>query len=430
MFPRNLTITLLCVWVPLAGQARGSEPVTLSRAQRLALSRHPTAANIKERVIQARVLTRRAWASLLPSLSANAAIRRNSMAIDLKLPRPGEPDGTSTTTPPEIDWLQVPFQDLWSKSFGFTASMVLLKAAAYPGLRGAYTNLELQHKRGRYDRNELAHAVAVVFYQVRSAEELVRAAQEDLDSARRFLREARVRRDVGQATRIDQLRAEIQVNAAEQRLQDARDSVRLSKNALRTLTGLGRDFTLASPPRQRDPGADLSRLEQLALRDRLDLRALDLNLVIAKRQREATLTRWIPEINATFDWTYQSAAGFAGDNDTWRLIFSGRWSILEGGDRVALMAEHASQIRTLRNQKRLKRLQIREEVRARKLELDQARRNLALSGRQLALAQTTHDLVKEQYNQGLATSLDVQSALTELQRRRTGEVDRPGAPRR
>ena len=160
----------------------------------------------------------------------------------------------------------------------------------------------------------------------------------------------------------------------------------------------------------------------MALRDRLDLRALDLNLVIAKRQREATLTRWIPEINATFDWTYQSAAGFSGDNDTWRLIFSGRWSILEGGDRVALMAEHASQIRTLRNQKRLKRLQIREEVRARKLELDQARRNLALSGRQLALAQTTHDLVKEQYNQGLATSLDVQSALTELQRRRTGEV--------
>ena len=67
-------------------------------------------------------------------------------------------------------------------------------------------------------------------------------------------------------------------------------------------------------------------------------------------------------------------------------------------------------------------LDIREEVEKGKLAMVQQERNVEIARKQLELAEETHNLVKRQYELGMASSLDVLDAATRLSNARNGLI--------
>lgn len=392
---------------PLPPPAR----LDLARAHSLARAHNPTLKTLAERVVQADLLINRAWSIVLPNLSASAAITRNSDEVKLSLP-------TRTGVAQSLT-----IQESWNKRLGLTASVPIFNARSIPLIKNAYDNHHAAKMESDHRRADLLLVVSSMYYQVATARKLVRTAGDNLATARRFEQEATALQKVGSSTKTDTLRARLRVLSAQKRLADAQDSVKLARTALATIIGLKSErFTLAAPPAAIIPEGDLATLTRAALRDRMDLKALRLSHRMAGRDRLATLLQWAPALDVTYNWRYDSTAGFSGEHDAWQLTFGARWSLLEGGKRMVDVSRSKSRIRVAENDIRSKELAIREEVRQGQLELHQAQRNLRLAGQQVELAEQTYQMVSKQYRAGVVSSLEVVSAGTELETRRVSQI--------
>ena len=405
-------LLILSVLVPSASVAAPkSEPLDLTRAHSLARAHNPNMKTLAERVIQADLLINKAWSMILPSVSADAAITRNSQEVVLSMPVGAGPPMNMT------------IQEEWNKRFGITARMALFNARSIPLIKNAYDNRLAARFSSTHSRGDLLLAVSSAYYQVHATRQLVRTGQENLTTARRFQQGAPSLRKVGPATSIDTHRAEIRVLAAEKALSEAEDSVKLARSALATLLGLEQDgFTLADPPEAKRVDGDLDTLTRRALKERLDLKALGLARRMAARNRTESGLAWLPVFEMTYNWRYDSAGGFTGENDTWQFVFGARWSRLEGGKRVAAIYERRSKHREAENKLRQRVLDIRQEVRRGQLELRKTERNLSLAARQLKLAEQTYALISKQYRAGVTSSLEVVNAGAELESRRVSRV--------
>jgi outer membrane protein TolC len=409
---------LLCVVLSVSAPAAvNAAPVPtprridLAQAHSLARANNPSSKTLSERVVQADLLINKAWSMLLPNLSASAGITRNSDEVVLSLPVGAGPPQSVT------------IQQEWNKRFGLTASVTLFNARSIPLIKNTYDNLKATRMTSRHQRDDLLLSVSSAFYQVHATVELVRTARENLTTASKFEQEATVLRKVGSATQIDTHRARLRVLSAKKVLADAEDSVKFARAALATLLGLEADtFTLAPPPPVVAPKGGVEELTRQALRDRLDLRALWLGRRMAGRSRTENWLKYVPVLDVTYNWRYDTAGGFTGKKDTWQATFGARWSLLEGGQRVAAVFERASKYREAENNLRAKVLAVSQEIRQGKLALQKAERNLTLAAEQLELAAQTYEMISRQYRAGLTSSLEVVNAGAELEARRTSRV--------
>ena len=408
----RLAVSLLC-WLALLAAPAAAAPrkLDLAAAQRLARKHNPSYKLLAERVKQADLLIHRAWSTVLPRLSASAAVTRNSDEVEITMPLGAGPPQTVT------------LQEGVNKRFGVTASATLFNASAIPLIKNAYDNLEATRLRSAHQRAELRLAVSRAYYQVHATRQLVRTAADNLAPAKRFQQEADARRKLGSATSIDAMRARLRVLAATRALRDAEDGAKLARAGLATLLGVERDsFTLAAPPVAASPGGDLATLTRRALKHRQDLQALRMDRKVASRGPTAAFLGWAPVLDVSYSWRYDSAGGFSGSNDTWQLVFGARWSLLEGGQRVTAVRQQRSRLRAARSTLRARELAVRQQIRQGSLRLRRAERNLRLAAQQVDLAEETHDAVTRQYRAGLVSSLEVVNAGTELERRRVARV--------
>ncbi len=392
--------------------------LTLEQAHRMALQNNPGMRNIGETMRQADILIYKAWAILLPNLSASGKVTRNSHELSMEFPNMDQ----LLAGNPNPDMVENKMSELWNQEYGFTANMSLFNARSIPLLMNAYDNIDQTAAIGRHQKNELLFAVTQSFYMVKSAMELVEVNLEALENAKAFHRMAKAQQAVGQAVRIDVLRSEIAVMEAEKGHKNAKDSLKLARTALSYLIGYKGNFEIETPPEVRIPEAPLKELTDKALHERLDLKQANLLVTMADRDRIETFTKWVPVFDITYNWTWNSMEDFTGQNDSWRLIFGLNWSILEGGMKIAEASERASKMRQARNTRNQLRLNVKEEVEKNRIELSQYRNNVEISEKQFLLAEETHRLVEKQYENGMATSLDLLDAQTTLARARSGRI--------
>ena len=247
-------------------------------------------------------------------------------------------------------------------------------------------------------------------------------AEKNLENSHEFHRLAEARLKVGQTTRIDVLRAESDLMQAEKQLKNAQDALTMAKASLAYLVGIDGAYHIVEPPAVTPVEGDLQQLIQSAMKKRLDLKVSRSNVTMAGRSRTDTGVQYIPTFDMTYVWNWNSSGGFANKHDSWMLIFGAKWSLLEGGMRIATLHRDASDVRMSENQLQQLELDIREEVERNLIELAKTRRNVELAGKRVSLAEETHKLVKRQYEVGLATSLDVMSASTGLSAARINGV--------
>lgn len=405
-----------------AAPAAPPRVITLAEAQEMAAARSYDMKNIDESIVQADTMIGTAWSMLLPSLDASASITRNQREVAMQFP-----DFSTMTIDPAtgdvaMEMTDMVFQEKWGKSYGFSAYLTLLNPRAFPLLKNAYDYTELARANAKVQKNELLFAVTSAYYQVHTAKEVVGVYHENMALAAEFLRLSEARVKAGQGTGIDILRARLQLMDAEKALEDARDGVASAKIALARLIGAEGEIDVVGPEQVAPVALEVRELTDRAVSSRAEIAAADIGARMAERSRVETWMKWLPTFDVTYSWSWSSASGFSGENDTWMLIFGARWNLFDGGGRIAESKSRASQLHMAENTRANAEKQIREQVEQLAIEVRKQQRNVDIANKQVEVAEESHRQVVRQYEVGLATSLELHDAEIELARIKISRV--------
>ncbi len=377
--------------------------ITLGEAQELAVSRSFDAKMLKETLYQVDVSVRQAWSILLPNLSAQASITRNKEEVSVSLP-------TGAATPP----IEITIQDLWSKSVGFAAGMTLFNPQSIPIIKLAKDAAEKQRLSTEIARNEILFAVTSLYYQAYAAKDLIAVNEENLATAEEFLKHATYLKEGGQGTKIDTNRGEIQVLQAKQALDDALDIQKRLMIGLKYMIQTDEDFEIVGPKEVVYETQSLSELQNDALDKRIELEEASVQRRMADRARLQTVTQFLPMLDITYQWSWSSAGGFTGSNVNWMLIFGAKWLLFQGGYRIWEYKKNQSQARMADIQIEKIRLDLKQEVETKYLDVEKQRRNVEYADQQTLLSESNHDLISKQFDAGIITSLEVAAATSSL----------------
>jgi len=259
-----------------------------------------------------------------------------------------------------------------------------------------------------------------------------------VDLTREHLARVRLQFDAGQASELDVLRAEVDLENLQPQLVQAQTARAVALLNLKRLTNIPADVEvdLTSPLEPADGGAALrtvmlppaERVERL-LAQRASVRAAEARVSATEEQVDIARSAYFPTVALTGNLTRQAfpkgTFGFpsAGDwRDDWSVGLAVQWPLFQGLRRRADVDAAQTQVR----QAELGVAQLKEAVR---IEYEQAagelkrtRAQIVAASRTVEQARRVYDLTVMQYEEGQATQLDISDARLSLQQARLNEA--------
>ncbi len=422
----RITVALLFAF-PLLASA--GERLTLDAALAEAERASPDLAAVRARLEQARANVAKVRAGYLPQLKAGGSYTRNSEEAKLQLPvaftvrdtgaltsgagLPGAPT-TYAVVPMQVVEATLQARDQIGAQLELTQAILApplwyAMEVAGAGARAATATTEAA-------RRELRFAVAQAYYGAAATPQLVAIQERQLAVARAHERDAGLQTSAGVQPRIALLRAGIESGRAEQDLIRAQNALEAAKSALAALLGRGdaADFALEQPSAPALP-ADVSTLEDEALRRRPEIQAAGAAADAAAASRRAVTARYLPSLGAFGQARWSNVAGFTGKEETWMAGVALSWMVFDGGAREAERREAGARLAEAEATRVSAANRARDEVRRARVDLESARANRAKAEQQVTLARENQRLVETAFRAGQSTSLeatDANAALT------------------
>jgi outer membrane protein TolC len=263
-------------------------------------------------------------------------------------------------------------------------------------------------------RREIVYQVTQIFYNAVGVERLITTAERAIALADQRIGVAKHRYALGADGEVTMLRAETERNRAEQDLARAQLARGQLLVALGTLLGDPPPESLLPPPPLQVPAGDAAGWIESGIRDRPELRARRLALDAADISVSEAEWRWLPMVTVQGVGRYTDTPGFVGKNWLYAATANLVVPIFDRGVRYA----EASERRHTRSRQRLElekaEVDLRAGVRQAVLEIDTARRTLAVAQAQSVKARRTADIIGNAYKAGGTTSLEVSEADTNL----------------
>ncbi len=415
---------------PLPSEFRDFPVLTLQEAVKQGLIFSPQLQGGNERVEQVKTNITRAYALLLPFISAGAQYTLADKEIKLDIGSSfadlyklaamncGAWDTATMGPLPSLCQIPVVPVDSTSQDSGSSATVIqkrnnwdaninvgisILNLRTWPQLFNVYTGVDLAKLQQEYSKELLTFTIIQTYFGIATAQEAVRLAKENLANTMHHMDLTEVRLKNGVALENERVRATISVIQARSNLDQALESLRLSRTALALLIGLeDREFRVEPNPQiaGEEPYSGQVNLNDLARRK--DVLMLDKMEVMADREVTDVWMQWAPTISAVWNWSYTSNTGFAGQNTAWRAIVSLEWAIFNGGMRFAEMDEKRSKVREIRFNRQQALIQAQVEVESARSEISKAQTALSAGEEMVELALKNLSLVENQYKQGAA----------------------------
>ncbi|HVY46995.1 MAG TPA: TolC family protein, partial [Minicystis sp.] len=273
----------------------------------------------------------------------------------------------------------------------------------------------------------------VAFYNWVRAKGQTVVAKESVDAARAHVVDAKHAFDVGYISKADVLRLEAQVASAEQLEAQAEAFESVAAEQLRTVMAappgrplaLGVDVLGAPTPL---PDEDLATLDEQALKQRLEIRALDETIASLKQVENVTAAGYLPRVDAFADGMYANPnprvfPPASKWDFTWDLGVRASWTLNDTFSTLAATSEARAQTRAAIEQRAQIRDALRLEVANAASDARQAQASLAAAERGLAAAEESLRVRRELFKNGKATSVDLVDAETEATRARLARLD-------
>jgi len=276
---------------------------------------------------------------------------------------------------------------------------------------------------------DLAHTIRTslfdvtrTYYDVLRTQKQVDISGQTLHLSTEEVERARARFDAGEARRTEVLRAEVDEARAFRNLVAARNEYQVLLSDLARRLGLSADaaFTVEPPDIMPDPTSeDLIDLYSLALQERNDLAAARERIRADREQRTVIRRQGWPTLDLEYNHRFVDPESFSSRNDFWDVSAVARYEFWDGGSRriSRLQQEERIDQAELRVRELEKLIQL--EVQQALFDLQTVRENLSTLRKEVDLAEENYRTLSEQARVGLATSLDVSTALNALDLART-----------
>ena len=381
---------------PASGSGAARVPLRFEDALRRALAANLGLGRARAEVSVASAQKRGALSLVLPRLGATGGLVRNDQEVSF-----GNAD-FSRVILPRNDW----------------NLRLTLNQPVFAGLREkrqydqAKEGVRAAEQGVRITEDRVLLRSAADYLAVVEGDALFGVAQQTLSLARDRLKQAKDFFEAGESTRVDVLRAESAVKAAERQAVLARRQRDAAAGQLRIDLDLDGDFEVAEPPAGLLTRADEAVLLQRAQDTRGDVAQARSALRVAELEVSKQKGAYLPTITADAGYVWQKTS-FPTDRYGWAAL---RFNVPifqagEIGSRVKVAAERERQAR-LALQEAVRGAE--EDVRRALLDLGTAETALSLSLEQLAAVEAEYAQVADLYRGQEATSLDIQSSEASL----------------
>lgn len=387
--------------------------LTIEEAYRQAIANEEQIQIAERELAKARLLPWRAIALLTPRADVAGTFTRNKDEISFTQTStlPGQ-TGTPSTIRPLESWVGT-----------FSITQPLIQPAFIPSWQLGKDSIRQNAQRYGFTIREVLFGVARAYYEVLRAQAQVEVAKETLLLTQDELKQAQARFRVGEVTKTDVLRAEVEVARAERAVITADNNVQLTATVLARAIGVRGTVRAVEPTPPSFPGEGYEQLLDKAYKQRQDLRAQDAAVDVAMQRRNLQRARYFPSVGAQWQFPKLDSPTFANRDEFWTLTLNFQVPLFDGGVRELDLQEEEENLSQARLQfDRLKK-DVGVEVKQTLLAAETLAATLDTLKKEVALAQENYTITSKQYRVGLATSLDVNTALNALNQVRTQLTD-------
>ncbi|MBI3070648.1 MAG: TolC family protein [Deltaproteobacteria bacterium] len=374
-------------------EAPAPRVLTLRDAVREGLKRNEDIATARERVIRAKIATRKAIAALVPTLTAGGTFTHYNKEIAF----------TSGGAP-----IVIQKQD----QFGATGTfaMPLFDARTIPYIQKSLRVEEGAAEVASFTGAELAIAIARAYFAVLAAEERLRVAEQAVLTAKEYVTGIEHQVKAGHTIPLALRRVKIDLVRAERDRELADLAVKSAVEALSFLSGVTGPFRVETPPLPRVPAASSDALIATALARRTDVKATRLEIAAARNAIQEIRFGLFPSLSLVGNMKLTESTGFSGDIGSWNLTVNLAWTIFDGGQRYLDVKLRQSELREAELRERRLRRDIGREVRVAQNDLKAAEAALKASRDEKALAEENDAAVRARISAGLATAVEIVDA--------------------
>ena len=265
-------------------------------------------------------------------------------------------------------------------------------------------------------KSDFVLAVASSYYDVLKAKKALEIAADNMERLTQYRDFAEKRVKVGELTKTALLRANGELSGARADYLRATNALKLTRAALIRITGIEETFRLKDAG---IPSADIDPFEKIretAMTTRTDLKSYDMQTQMAEQQVKYARGAFWPSVGvfAIYNGVDQNPVTATLLRESILAGVSLTFPFFEGGLRIAELNEAKSKERQARLAYDDLKKNVDIELRGAYLDLETQKGTLNFLQDQLVFARDNYKAVLRQYENGLATSLDVMDANTLL----------------
>ncbi|HEX8617608.1 MAG TPA: TolC family protein [Thermoanaerobaculia bacterium] len=392
---KRSTLVFLTLFCALTASAQTK--LTFEQALRRALEVNTGVESAREEIGVADAQRSYLLSAVMPRVSLGGDLTRNS--LEQRFGGEGE---EGVTILPRNDW----------------AYRITLSQPIYAGRREfrAYSQAKIGVENARESTRAAEDGtllrVASSYLAVVNADRRVEIEQRNIALAERRHTQAQAFYEAGEVTRVDVLRAQTAMKAAQRLLAAAQQQREHAEAQLRTDLDLDGDLEVAPPDRPLPPLPAEAALIARATESRADIDIAENNVRIAELEIQKQRGFWLPTVS--FDGGFvQQKTPFPTDQYSYGAL---RFNvpIFQAGEVFARVAGAKSREKQAELALEEAKLIAREDVRRALADVHSASIGLQLANEQLEAAQAEYEQAFELYRAQEATSLDVAASETSL----------------
>ncbi len=387
-------------------------PLSLAEAIRTALAQNPRVQQSLLAVAESEDTRRSAAAALMPQVSAEAMGQRNKYNLDALMGMP-QPHGPQAIGP--FTWTQV----------GVEARVSVFDLSLWKKWRASQEGEAAARAQGRAVREEITALVAGQYFRGLRAQAAVTAGQSRVELAEALVRLAENQQKQGVGTRLDTLRAQVQLQTERQRLIQAQTQRTTALAGLVRLLSLDPATRLELTDSLSAPALPTGTVEEATregLAQRPELASLDARDRAADQLRQAAQSLHLPTLVAsgTYGSTtlqHESAA------TTYQLTLGLRVPLFTGGLISAQAARAKSEQLRVQESRREVQAQVGFEVQVARAELDAAAHEVEAADLAVTLSTEALTQARHRFEAGVSNNIEVINAQDELARAQDNHIN-------
>jgi outer membrane protein TolC len=387
--------------------------LTLEEAYNLALTNEEQIKIAGKELAKAQLLPWRAYAQLTPNANIVGTYTRNKEEISfISQPTlPGQ-QGTPSTIRPFESWQGI-----------FTVTQPLIQPSFLPSLQLGKESVRQNIEQYDFTIREVLFGVARAYYDVLRSQAQVVVAQDTLRLTQDELKQAQARFRVGEVTKTDVLRAEVEVARSERAVITNRNGLQLTLTVLARTVGVNSPLRVVEPTPQQYRGGGYEQLLEQSYKQRQDLQAQVAAIEVARQRKNQVIARYFPQVNVQWQFPRLDSPTFANRDRFWTMFLNFQVPLFDGGVRELDLQEQTENLVEAELQLDRMRKDVSVEVKQSLLAVETLGATLTTLKKEVSLAQENYDITSKQYRVGLATSLDVNTSLNALNQVRTQFTD-------